>query len=295
MRPGSPSRRTAHESRNGNGDTARRVEVHRLHYDSAGRLKGEDTFDGRRLRYRNDPCARPVRIEDERRSMSSPKASRSVLIAKRAPRAQDGSTGEFSWAAIASANSSASCSVDFEGAGGSCCRGAQRVVALASLPAGQGDNWFLGSGWRDPACGNAVSTGVALEAGGRGGPRRLVRSSAPAPPATTANGTMSQRSRRPDTTAPQARGSRGVCVIPLEDADAASSVPRRELDVNKCILPGVAIPSGRRTERDLDIAEWQQSGFLRGAARSAGRGPVRDTVLGRHTRVRPAVRYVTPK
>ncbi|MEM1033288.1 MAG: hypothetical protein AAGN82_23325 [Myxococcota bacterium] len=38
--------------------------MHELHYDTVGRLRGEDTFDGRQLRYRNDATGRPVYIKN---------------------------------------------------------------------------------------------------------------------------------------------------------------------------------------------------------------------------------------
>jgi YD repeat-containing protein len=40
-----------------------RGETHRYFYNSAGRLVGEETFDGRKLRYRNDATGRGVRSE----------------------------------------------------------------------------------------------------------------------------------------------------------------------------------------------------------------------------------------
>jgi YD repeat-containing protein len=41
-----------------------RGEVHRLAYTTSGLLKGETTFDGRKLWYRHDPAGRVVRVEN---------------------------------------------------------------------------------------------------------------------------------------------------------------------------------------------------------------------------------------
>jgi YD repeat-containing protein len=41
-----------------------REEVHRLRYDTAGHLIGEETFDGRKLRYRRDAAGRIIKIEN---------------------------------------------------------------------------------------------------------------------------------------------------------------------------------------------------------------------------------------